>query len=115
MRQYFFEGSRDHILSDTFGHAFGSGYAGGGFADIVNFSDPILEMFISGNNEGAYELMREALLGKMVNSFMEATRKIWMPVMHQGSQSEEYAEYRLLNKISIDVMNAREKEFEYED
>lgn len=115
MRQYFFEGSRDHILSDTFGHAFGSGYAGGGFADIVNFSDPILEMFISGNKEGAYELMREALLGKMVNSFMEATRKIWMPVMHQGSQSEEYAEYRLLNKISTDVMNAREKEFEYDE
>jgi len=115
MRQYFFEGSRDHILSDTFGHAFGSGYAGGGFAHIVNFSDPILEMFISGNKEGAYELMREALLGKMVNSFMEVTRKVWLPVMHQGSQSEEYAEYRLLNKISIDVMNAREKEFEYED
>lgn len=35
-----------------------------------------------------------------------------MPVMHQGSQSEEYDEYRLLNKISTDVMNAREKEYE---
>lgn len=115
MRQYFFEGSRDHILSDTFGHAFGNGYAGGGFAHIVNFSDPILEMFISGNKDGAYELMREALLGKMVNSFMEATRKVWLPVMHQGSQSEEYDEYRLMNTITTDVMNEREKDYEDDD
>jgi hypothetical protein len=111
-RQYFFEGSRDHMLSDIFGHAFGTGYAGGGFAHIVNFSNPILDKYFSGDKEGAYELMREALLGKMVNSFMEATRKVWLPVMHQGSQSEEYDEYRLLNKISTDVMNAREKEYE---
>ena len=44
----------------------------------------------------------------MVNSFMESTRKIWTPVMYQGSQSEEYAEYRLMNKITNDVMKARE-------
>jgi hypothetical protein len=112
MRQYFFEGSRDHMLSDIFGHAFGTGYAGGGFAHIVNFSNPILDKYFSGDKEGAYELMREALLGKMVNSFMEATRKVWLPVMHQGSQSEEYDEYRILNKIMTDVMDDREKEYD---
>jgi len=115
MRQYFFEGSRDHMLSDIFGHAFGTGYAGGGFAHIVNFSNPVLDKYFSGDKEGAYELMREAMIGKMVNSFMEATRKVWLPVMHQGSQSEEYDEYRLLNKIMTDVMNDREKEYEYDD
>lgn len=114
-RNYFFEGSRDHILSDTYGHAFGSGYAGGGFAYLVNFSNPILDKYLSGDKEGAYELMREALIGKMVNSFMEATRKVWLPVMHQGSQSEEYDEYRLMNKITTDVMNEREKEYEDDD
>jgi hypothetical protein len=112
MRQYFFEGSRDHMLSDIFGHAFGTGYAGGGFAHIVNFSNPVLDKYFSGDKEGAYELMREALLGKMVNSFMEATRKVWLPVMHQGSQSEEYDEYRILNKIMTDVMDDREKEYD---
>lgn len=111
-RKCFFEGSRDHILSDTFGHAFGTGYAGGGFAHIVNFSNPILDKYLSGDKDGAYELMREALIGKMVNSFMEATRKVWLPVMHQGSQSEEYDEYRLMNIITTDVMNEREKEYE---
>jgi len=51
----------------------------------------------------------------MVSSFMEATRKVWLPVMHQGSQSEEYNEYRLMNKITTDVMNAREKYFEEDE
>lgn len=114
-RQYFFEGSRDHMLSDTFGHAFGNGYAGGGFAHIVKFSDPILDKYFAGDKDGAYELMREALLGKMVNSFMEATRKVWLPVMHQGSQSEEYDEYRLLNKITTDVMDARQAYYDEEN
>lgn len=51
----------------------------------------------------------------MVNSFMESTRKIWTPVMYQGSQSEEYAEYRLMNKITNDIMQARETEFEEDE
>ncbi len=108
----FFEGSRDHILSDTFGQAFGSGYAGGGFASLVGFGSIIGDKYLEGDKEGAYELMHEALIGCMVNSFMESVRKVWMPVMHQGSQSEEYAEYRLLNKIANDVMDARENYFD---
>ncbi len=111
-RYSFFEGHREHILSGSFGHAFGSGYAGGGFTSIGNIKDKILDAYFDDHKESAYELMRETLIGIMVNSFMESTRKVWLPVMHQGSQSEEYSEYRLLNKIMTDVMNARESEFD---
>ena len=58
------------------------------------------------------KLMESALIGVMVNSMMESTRKIWLPVMHMGSQSEEYAEYKFLNQITNDVMSARETYFD---
>lgn len=63
------------------------------------------------------ELLRLALLGCMVDGMMNSTRKIWLPAMHMGSQSEEYDAYRVLNKISTAVMDARESYFkeDYED
>lgn len=115
LRHTFFEGHSEHILSGSFGHAFGSGYAGGGFSSIGNIKDKILDEYLEGNKEVAYELMREALVGIMVNSFMESTRKVWLPPMHQGSQSEEYSEYRLMNRITSDIMDARQKEFEWDE
>jgi len=115
LRYAFFEGQREHILSGSFGHAFGSGYAGGGFASIGNIKDKIIDEYLEGNKEVAYELMRECLVGIMVNSFMESTRKVWLPPMHQGSQSEEYKEYRLMNVITNDIMDARQKEYEWDE
>jgi len=115
LRYAFFEGHREHILSGSFGHAFGSGYAGGGFASIGNIKDKIIDEYLEGNKEVAYELMRECLVGIMVNSFMESTRKVWLPPMHQGSQSEEYKEYRLMNVITNDIMDARQKEYEWDE
>jgi len=115
LRCAFFEGHREHILSGSFGHAFGSGYAGGGFASIGNIKDKIIDEYLEGNKEVAYELMRECLVGIMVNSFMESTRKVWLPPMHQGSQSEEYKEYRLMNVITNDIMDARQKEYEWDE
>ena len=63
------------------------------------------------------ELLRLALLGCMVDGMMGSTRRIWLPAMHMGSQSEEYDAYRILNKISTDVIDAREAYFneDYED
>lgn len=61
------------------------------------------------------ELLRLALIGMMVTSMMESVRKIWLPVMHMGSQSQEYPEYRLLNSIIENVIASRESEYEDED
>ena len=117
VKYYFFSGSRDHILSDTFGHVFSSDYASGKFENSHIFKEKILSKYFDGDKEGAYELMCETLVGIMINSFMECTRKVWLPVMHQGSQSEEYTEYKLMNKIMTDVMKARESQYEedYDD
>ena len=57
------------------------------------------------------ELLRLALLGCMVNDMMGSTRKIWLPAMHMGSQSEDYDAYRILNTVMTDVINAREAYF----
>jgi hypothetical protein len=110
--QYFFENQRDHLLSGSFGHAFGSGYAGGGFSRVEGLKETIIHAYMSGEEEVAYALMHECLIGIMINSFMESTRRVWLPPMHQGSQSEQYDEYLLMNKISTDVINARRSEYE---
>lgn len=106
---------RDHILCGKFSHMFGSGYADGGFSNIGDVKETIISEYMKGNKETAYELMRECLVGYMVNSFMESTRKVWMPPMHQGSQSECYDEYRLMNNITNDVMNERDKECDWDE
>lgn len=99
-----------HILSRHFGHVF-SGFSSG-YSNIADVKEAIIEKYFNGDKETAYELMREVLVGMMVNGFMEHTRKIWTPPMHQGSQSESYNEYRLMNCITADIMNAREREFD---
>lgn len=112
-RHGFFEDhGKEHILSRTFGHAFSSGYAGGGFARIAPVADKILDHYFDGDKEVAYELMKECLIGIMVNSFMGHVRKIWTPPMHQGSQSECLEEYQMLNQISSDIVSSYNEEFE---
>ncbi len=45
---------------------------------------------------------------------MTSTRRVWMPVMHQGSQSQEYDDYRLLHKLANDVMDERDARYRAE-
>jgi len=111
----FFDDRNGHILSDKFGHAFGSNYAGGGFSNFCDIKDKIIDEYVNDNKEVACELFRECLVGYMVNDFMEHTRKVWLPPMHQGSQSECYDEYRLMDEIANDVMTAREKGCEWDE
>lgn len=106
---------RDNVLADMFSHMFGDGYADGGFANVSDVKSEIISKYLSGDNEAAYALMRECLIGYMVNSFMGSTRKVWLPPMHQGSQGEELKEYKLLNNIVNDVIVEREKEFEWDE
>ena len=111
----FFVDRNNHILAGTFNHTFGDGYSDGGFSDIADIRETIILEYMEGDKELAYALMREAMIGSMVNSFMESTRKVWLPVMHQGSQSEEYTEYKLLNKITADIIKEREHKYDEED
>lgn len=116
----FFEteyGEREHPLSGTFDHMFSYGYAGGGFSKIGAVKETIFTKYLQGEKETAYELLRECLIGYMINNYMEHVRKVWLPPMHQGSQSECLDEYLLLNTITNDVINERKKYFDgdYDD
>lgn len=116
--QQFFDqpySERDHLLSDKFSNMFDSNYADGGFARFGDLKDTILVEYLQGDKEVAYAIVRECLVGYMVNSFMESTRKIWTPPMHQGSQSECLDQYRLMNVITNDIMAARDAEYGDDD
>ena len=107
-------GDREHPLSGIFDHMFSTGYADGGFAKIGEVAERIIVKYFEGEKETAYELLRECLIGYMINAYMGSVRKVWMPPMHQGSQSECLDEYLLLNNITNDVINKRKKYFEEE-
>lgn len=85
------------------------------FWDLLNAKECVIKYIEAGQLDKAEEFIRTLMVGCMINSMMESTRRIWTPVMHMGSQSEEYSEYRLMNKLSNDVMDARESEYEDDD
>lgn len=82
------------------------------FWDLINGRECIFNYIEAGELDKALEFTRNFMVGVMVNSMMESTRRVWLPVMHMGSQSEEHAEYRLLHKLANDVIDARESEYE---
>lgn len=55
-------------------------------------------------------IFESVLRGSLLNSFMEMTRQIWAPGCHEGSQSQNYDEYRFLIHAMNEVMDARDKE-----
>jgi hypothetical protein len=102
---------QDHILCGTMSRIFGD-VSEGGFAGFFDLKNKVLEEYLKGNTKYACDLIRECLLGHMVNSFMESTRKVWLPPMHQGSQSECLDEYRLMNRLVDDAIAERNRMFE---
>lgn len=83
--------------------------------DLLRFKDLTNQVIEDGDRLAAIEILRLALLGLMVNSIMESTRKIWLPAMHMGSQSEEYDVYRMMNTVTNDVMAARQAYYDEEN
>lgn len=79
------------------------------FWDLLNGRECIVNYIIQGELERAEEFIRTYMMGVMINHIMESTRRIWLPVMHMGSQNECYSDYRFLNTVTNDVMNSREK------
>lgn len=100
----FFNGNSDHLLSSIFNHIFCSGYSDGGFSRIENLKENIIHEYMNGDKELAFGLLQECLIGYMINDFMNHTRKVWLPVMHQGDQSECYDEHTLLNNVTNDII-----------
>jgi hypothetical protein len=59
------------------------------------------------------ELLKEWLKGEFVNSFMEESRKLWMPAGHEGSQGYSDAALMQLYSVMKDVIeNDREEDYD---
>lgn len=99
--------SEKHVLSNTF-----RAFENFEFWDLLNGRECIFNYIEAGEFDKAEEFVRSFMMGVMINSMMESTRRVWLPVMHMGSQSEEHAEYRLLHKLADEVINARESRYE---
>lgn len=79
--------------------------------DILSVKEKVMDAVIACDYDHATELLKLQLLGIMISDMMNSTRRIWLPVMHQGSQSAEYDDYRLLHKIANDVMDQKDAEY----
>jgi hypothetical protein len=53
-------------------------------------------------------LLTEYLKGVFIDAYMEVTRKSWIPAGHEGSQSQDNDEYRLLINAMTIVMDAED-------
>jgi 4-alpha-glucanotransferase len=56
-------------------------------------------------------VLTEYLKGVFIDSFMGVTRKSWIPAGHEGSQSQEHDEYRLLMAATTMVLDAEQKQW----
>lgn len=73
------------------------------FSQLFADNTPTLEQVLA-----IEKLLIEYLKGLFIDSFMEATRKSWIPGGHEGSQSAEIAEYRLLIGAMTTALDAEE-------
>lgn len=85
------------------------------FSRIVDVPDTIIEMITAGKSTDAELLLIDYLKGQYINSFMESTRKNWAPGGHEGSQSQEVDEYRLLISAMTTVLDAEKAEWDAEN
>lgn len=74
-----------------------------------------MELLMKGDRDLARDLMVEHLKGMFVNTFMEITRKSWIPGGQEGSQQQEYDPYRALMASMNKVMDARDSRYAAED
>jgi hypothetical protein len=85
------------------------------YSGIVQVRDLIVSLLVKGERDLARDLMIEHLRGMFVNTFMEITRKSWIPGGHEGSQRQEYEPYCALITAMTRVMAARDAEYAEDD
>ena len=81
----------------------GDGYR---YSSIVRIQDAVVSLLKDGNRAEAELLVIDLLKGAFINSFMESTRKNWAPGGHEGSQSQEVKEYKLLMSAMTSALDA---------
>ena len=85
------------------------------FSQIVRPVDVVLQLMADGNREEAQAVLVDILRASFINSFMEFTRKQWMPAGHEGSQTQEHMPYRVLCNAINSVLDYKQADREDED
>ena len=85
------------------------------FSQILRPCDVVLQLMADGNREEAQAVLVDILRASFINSFMEFTRKQWMPAGHEGSQTQEHMPYRVLCDAINSVLNKKQAEWEEEN
>jgi hypothetical protein len=88
------------------------------YSRLVDMKHVFVEIFEKPSEEAVLALealLTEYLKGVFIDSFMEVTRKSWIPGGHEGSQCAELDEYRLLINATTRVIDAEEAKWREEN
>lgn len=85
------------------------------FSRIVRPTDLVVQLLGQGDDAKATEIIKDVLLASFINSFMDLSRKLWIPAGHEGSQSDEHSPYRVLISAMENVLDKEKARWEEEN
>ena len=77
-----------------------------GNCSIINWLSILRNLIVNNEVDNAIEFIEGVLKFVCINIFMNNTRKLWIPACFEGSQSQEYDSYLLLNNAILNVINS---------
>lgn len=90
----------------------GDGYR---YSKVLRMDDVIIELMQEGKRKEAQDLLIENLKARYIDGFMHATRRVWLPGAHEGSQDQEHHGYRVMNAAIAEVLDKQKAQFEEEN
>jgi nuclear transport factor 2 (NTF2) superfamily protein len=85
------------------------------YSSIVHIHEAIVDLVEQGKRQEAEELLTEHLKAVYIDSFYHATRNVWAPGCHEGSQSQDHDGYRVLVSAITKVLDAEKVEYDKEN
>lgn len=85
---------------------------GSRYSRLVDSDELILEAMQNGNREFAREMLVCKLTGAFVDHFYSATRNIWTPGCHEGSQASDHDGYRALADTLVWALDEEKKRWD---
>lgn len=85
------------------------------YSKILDINEVVIDLMQEGKRKEAQDLLIEHLKAKYIDGFMHATRRVWIPGAHEGSQEQEHHGYRIMNAAIAKVLDAKKAEFELEN
>ena len=81
------------------------------YSKLIRPFEALDNLVVEGNMEQAEELLKDWLTMSYLDCFMSATRKVWIPGSHEGSQASEHHGYRVLASAINSALDREKAEF----